>query len=1221
MSTSSWILSPNSYPIRIQDTTSIVNNNYVYVFGGATPPDTNFVFTDLVYYAKLNSDGSLGSWNATTPLPTKIAYHTTVINNNYVYVLFGLSQSNPVSNKSIYYAKLNSDGSVGEWTESIYSLPTFVIADATAIVNNNYVYVIGGNSLNTVYYAQPNNDGSISSWIQTTSLPIIITNATSVVINNYIYIIGGTGIINGLRNGLNTVYYAKINNDGSVGEWTQSSYTLPTNIIDATSIVTSNYVYVICGNDDYEYPALNTVYYTTINGDGLIGPWKNSSISSFPNKIHRHASISPFPNQIHRHTSVIHNNYIYVIGGSDYDSTLNSVYYIEYYDNNFVFDIWTLSPEPFPIYITHTSSIVNNNYVYVIGGSSIDIINSYSNRVYYAPLNDDGSVGSWILSTSTLPTDFAYHSSVVNNNYAYILGGSSYLSISVLYAKLNDDGSVGSWIQTTGLPRSCELSTSFVNNNYVYVIGGLNGENVLNTVYYAKLNNDGSVGSWNTSTFPKSLYSATSIVNNNYVYVIGGTDNINVFNTVYYAKLNNDGSVGSWNTPIYNFPISLYGATSIVNNNYIYVIGGTNNNTTLNTVYYAPMYADGSIGALSVSSISYFPFLSYYHTSVVNNNYIYIIGGYNNTQLNKVYYVEAPVTVAQQSTTLLYSTKINLAIGNTEIFNGYFTVFKAHPSDTQGVVTHFYDVSNGVVDIYTNNNFASEDSLYLINTNQFSYNGTNISSFPYLYDMCNNSVFYNLYQNGNRTKPDNRGWINSLDINGKVLQTNPVIITNNLISESYLLYSTQINLTNNTKIFDGIFSMLPANPSENIYGLVTHFYDVTDLSHDDLTDLSHGDIYKNNGGDHIYFINTNGFSSGGTNITSFPYFKKLYSDSKFYNLFNDVSGGVNILDASRSILDTVEVNFTNTLISEPPPPTTLWYSTKIKLMNNDEIFNGYFSVLQTNPVDTQGVVTHFYDLTNYGVDIYTNNEFDGADSIFLINSAKFSSGGTNIRSFPYFDIFNTNYAYYKLYRSGTDKVNILDITGTVLQTGGVTFVNTRISGPPPPPPPTILWYSIKINLLNNTEIFNGYFSVLQANPFDTSGVVTHFYDLTNYGVDIYANNGQDSLFLINTNRFSSSGTVISSFSYFNKLYPNSEFYKLYCSGTDNVNILTISGSVLQTVEVIFTITSISGPPPPPPPVLKNSLFTNNATVYYKKNSLAPCGVGTVINSRIKSKET
>jgi len=52
------------------------------------------------------------------------------------------------------------------------------------------------------------------------------------------------------------------------------------------------------------------------------------------------------------------------------------------------------------------------------------------------------------------------------------------------------------------------------------------------------------------------------------------------------------------------------------------------------------------------------------------------------------------------------------------------------------------------------------------------------------------------------------------------------------------------------------------------------------------------------------------------------------------------------------------------------------------------------------------------------------------------------------------------------------------------------------------------------------------------------------------------------------------------------------------------------------------------PPPPPPtpvprPVVRYymPLFTNNAQVYYKSNSLPSCGVGSVRNSRFKAKRT
>lgn len=77
---------------------------------------------------------------------------------------------------------------------------------------------------------------------------------------------------------------------------------------------------------------------------------------------------------------------------------------------------------------------------------------------------------------------------------------------------------------------------------------------------------------------------------------------------------------------------------------------------------------------------------------------------------------------------------------------------------------------------------------------------------------------------------------------------------------------------------------------------------------------------------------------------------------------------------------------------------------------------------------------------------------------------------------------------------------------------------------------------------------------------------------------------------------------------------------------------TIINNNVSTVSDLppnFITNPVPPLPPPPPPVptprtLPNfrnigSLFTNNAMVYYKKGSLARCGVGSVVNSSIKSK--
>jgi N-acetylneuraminic acid mutarotase len=324
---------------------------------------------------------------------------------------------------------------------------------------------------------------------------------------------------------------------------------------------------------------------------------------------------------------------------------------IEYY--KYLLDTWTLSPNAFPLNITYCASVVNNNYVYVLGGIGGNY--ELADTVYYAQLNNDGSVGVWN-TTTALPTPMAGMTSIINNNYIYIFGGGvgniedGEITNNVYYAQINIDGSIGSWITSTSiLPTGVIFPTSVVNNNYVYILGGGgNNQNITNTVYYAQLNIDGSVGSWteSLSTLPTSVIFHTSIVNNNYVYVIGGQSQTGLSDTVYYAQLNIDGSVGSWITTT-SLPISIFGATSVVNNNYVYVICGETQSDELqtgllDTIYYAAINNDGSVGTWSLSSIYPFPLTVSYHMSVLNNNYIYVIGGTdNNNILNTVYYIIA----------------------------------------------------------------------------------------------------------------------------------------------------------------------------------------------------------------------------------------------------------------------------------------------------------------------------------------------------------------------------------------------------------------------------------------------------------------------------------------------------------------------------------------------------------------------------------------------------
>jgi N-acetylneuraminic acid mutarotase len=315
---------------------------------------------------------------------------------------------------------------------------------------------------------------------------------------------------------------------------------------------------------------------------------------------------------------------------------------IEYYTYLLDSGVWSLTS--FPIQLSLASSVVNNNYVYVIGGTSAG---NNKKTVYYAQLDSSGSVGTWN-TTTEFPFTVAYHSSVVHNNFIYVFSGfiGSPLSTSIYYAQINNDGTIGQWVDsTTKLPAARGTASAIVNNGYVYIIGGYNsGYGLTNTVFRAKLNSNGSIGSFTTSYLPISVYDATTVVNGNNLYLIGGGGVYpNTFSTVYYAKLNIDGSIGTWNLTT-SFPTNFQSGASIVNKNYIFVFGGGNSTTVLDTVYYAAVNPDGSVKTWNVSSISPFPISVTWPSMIVNQDYIHVIGGRGSTgnDYNTVYSIDFP---------------------------------------------------------------------------------------------------------------------------------------------------------------------------------------------------------------------------------------------------------------------------------------------------------------------------------------------------------------------------------------------------------------------------------------------------------------------------------------------------------------------------------------------------------------------------------------------------
>ncbi len=263
------------------------------------------------------------------------------------------------------------------------------------------------------------------------------------------------------------------------------------------------------------------------------------------------------------------------------------------------------------------ASVVANGYVYVLGG----YLSGATTTVLYAKLGANGNVGPWTLDPNRMPIAKYDGAAVSANGYLYQIGGYDADTNKVFYTKINSDGSTGAWITSSNLlPAAKVQNEAFYVNGYIYALGGGN-----TGVYYAKQNADGSVGVWQTGTaMPSAIADPGVVVANGYVYFTGGYSGGNAISTVYSAKINGDGSLGSWTT-LNSLPAPRTTAPAISANGYIYVIGGYDSGTK-STVFYAPVLNDGTLGAWATSTNS-LSFAVYEHTSVVSNGYIYTLAG------------------------------------------------------------------------------------------------------------------------------------------------------------------------------------------------------------------------------------------------------------------------------------------------------------------------------------------------------------------------------------------------------------------------------------------------------------------------------------------------------------------------------------------------------------------------------------------------------------------
>ena len=152
------------------------------------------------------------------------------------------------------------------------------------------------------------------------------------------------------------------------------------------------------------------------------------------------------------------------------------------------------------------------------------------------------------------------------------------------------------------IPR-CALGVA-VSGNYLYALGGhyrdyYYGSGYQDSVERSAINADGSLGPWQgagTMTTPRAFFATVAV--GGYLYAIGGTSSDGIWlNTIERAAINADGSLGPWQViSMMTSPRSHHAAVAV--NGYLYILGGWNGSSVLDSVERASTARHKSFGSL-----------------------------------------------------------------------------------------------------------------------------------------------------------------------------------------------------------------------------------------------------------------------------------------------------------------------------------------------------------------------------------------------------------------------------------------------------------------------------------------------------------------------------------------------------------------------------------------------------------------------------------------------
>ena len=261
--------------------------------------------------------------------------------------------------------------------------------------------------------------------------------------------------------------------------------------------------------------------------------------------------------------------------------------------------------------------VAYGGYAYSVGGNN-------TADVRLAKLQSNGSIGSW-QTTKALPTAVNDAAVTIVNGSIYVVGGTTngVQQQAVYVAKLQADGTISNWQTGASLPQARSGAAIYALNDRIYLAGGDYDGAAQQAVYVAKVQTNGMLSNWQTTTpLPSAQSDAGFAAANGYIYVVGGS----IEGTkVSYAPVLSNGQLGDWATTT-SLPQARKDAGVVVAGGRLYVVGGSVQTGATDSVLYAPLLVGGGVGQWQAAANA-MPVLRSDPSVFTNNGYIYAVGG------------------------------------------------------------------------------------------------------------------------------------------------------------------------------------------------------------------------------------------------------------------------------------------------------------------------------------------------------------------------------------------------------------------------------------------------------------------------------------------------------------------------------------------------------------------------------------------------------------------